>query len=396
MKALALPLASLTLSLLVVGAHAAMAPPGPAARYLDRLLTSLRAMERDLPAITAAAEQAADRLVAGGRIFLAGYQGFVSEGLGRAGGMMTVKALEDPLGLGPNDVVVLGGVAKMTPAENAIIQGTARAGAMLILYAPEDWTSDGRGPHVPGADTPGVLPTISPLIAAELWAFTGELVAALTRRGKMPPMYQSIVVPGGPARNASHLNLAWEPTPPAAVAPGLLGRTYLARLVECLGHLRGSQLPRFAEAGRLSARALQDLHDVWYAAVGHMPPYEYGLVGAEGLAKAMPPNPDLPGAEKLMKPGDVIWYVGYYEPFGPWVETAHQRGARIVTVTSGTPQRPATDLGADVNITGCWPYGDALVEVPGYDVKILPPSGVVQSAAYWLLVAETQAAFSSR
>ena len=49
-------------------------------------------------------------------------------------------------------------------------------------------------------------------------------------------------------------------------------------------------------------------------------------------------------------------------------------------------------MGADINISGCWPYGDALVQVPGYDVSILPPSGVIQSAAYWMLVAEILAA----
>ena len=48
-------------------------------------------------------------------------------------------------------------------------------------------------------------------------------------------------------------------------------------------------------------------------------------------------------------------------------------------------------MGADLNLSGCWPFGDALVDVPGYDISILPPSGVVQAAAYWMLVAETAA-----
>jgi len=30
-----------------------------------------------------------------------------------------------------------------------------------------------------------------------------------------------------------------------------------------------------------------------------------------------------------------------------------------------------------------WSYGDALATVPGYDVPILPASGIVQAAIYW-------------
>jgi hypothetical protein len=61
-------------------------------------------------------------------------------------------------------------------------------------------------------------------------------------------------------------------------------------------------------------------------------------------------------------------------------------------VLSGTPQRRAEDMGADLNINGCWPYGDALLEIPGYDAKILPPSGVMAAAAYYLLMGEMRRA----
>jgi len=35
-----------------------------------------------------------------------------------------------------------------------------------------------------------------------------------------------------------------------------------------------------------------------------------------------------------------------------------------------------------------WRFGDAVVTVPGYDVKMLPPSGVIQSMMYWMLSGE--------
>jgi hypothetical protein len=96
---------------------------------------------------------------------------------------------------------------------------------------------------------------------------------------------------------------------------------------------------------------------------------------------------------EVIQANDLLLYVGYYEPYGPWVEMAHQARARIITVVSGTPELGAHQMGADLNICGCWPYGDALVEVPGYDIEVLPPSGVIQSAVYWMLVAETAAQY---
>lgn len=35
-----------------------------------------------------------------------------------------------------------------------------------------------------------------------------------------------------------------------------------------------------------------------------------------------------------------------------------------------------------------WPLTDACVRVPGYDVPILPASGVFQAAIYWALADE--------
>ena len=72
----------------------------------------------------------------------------------------------------------------------------------------------------------------------------------------------------------------------------------------------------------------------------------------------------------------------------------HEAGAKIVTVVSGTPERSAEEMGADISISGCWPFGDALIGFypPATDITMLPPSGVIQSAAFWMLLGETRAA----
>lgn len=360
----------------------------PCVQYADRLLAAISQSAANLSRITAAAEQAAARMVAGGKIWIAGDEGFVTEGSYRAGGMMALQALDSAAKASAGDVVLLGTLAAKQADRDLVAAAEAR-GALVVLFAPQDLP----GTHLfinafaPAADNPQALPITSPALADNLWAFTGELVGALTRLGKMPPMFESVLVPGGNERNATHLKLQWEPGTPQPAPAGLLGRQYFARLANCLRQLKGSQAELFAGAAGLAADTRAAGGTVYCELFGHLPPFEAGQVGDPNLCKPLTQStPEKIG--QIIKPGDLVLYVGYYEPYGPWVEQVHGLGARIVTVVSGTPERMAAEMGADINISGCWPYGDALVAVPGYDVHVLPPSGVVASAAYWMLVAE--------
>ena len=366
-----------------------------AGEYADQMRHSLQALVPLLPEYSAAADWFAARMAEGGTVWLAGDRGFVLEGLNRAGGLMACKWLKKPEDLKSGDVMLYGLVRAAQPEDVALLQSAAQVGVLTLAFSsqPENIAGVRFLPvPAPPADDPNRLPTISPVAAASLWTFTAELIGALTRLGKMPPMYQSVLVPGGRERNAAHLKLKWEPQAPAPIERLVLGRTYLARLTNCWRTLQATQVGKFAEAGKLAAKAIRSGHTAWYGSLGHLPPELPGQIGDPGVLKplnlAKPMNtPDKLG--DFVKPGDVILYVGYYEPYGPWVEKAHELGAKIVTVVSGTPERRAEDMGAEINISGCWPFGDALLDVPGYDIKVLPPSGVIQSAAYWMLVAET-------
>jgi hypothetical protein len=385
-----------SLAVCVLAALPAFCAPGDAARaYVGQLLDCLEAGERGLPQVTGAAETVAERLAAGGKLWLAGsYEGFVIEAYYRAGGMMNATRLKSADEPANGDVVLVGAIVPGHAADAQTLAAARNAGALAVLLAPEDLPGPHMylSPHAPSGATAGGVPLVSPALTVKLWTFTGELVGALTRLGKMPPMFQSVVVPGGRERNEAHLGLAWEPETVPPVAAGELGGRYLTGLRSRLEKLRDTQMPLFGEAGRLAAQTLATGHTVWYVGVGHLPPYEPGQPGDPDLTAAMPNGIEADKAAEKVSAGDLVLYVGYYEPFGPWVEAIHGAGARIVTVLSGTPQRPAAEMGADINIDGCWPYGDALVQVPGYDVDILPPSGVVQAAAYWMLVAQIAAA----
>lgn len=378
-------------------------PPdgSPAGAYLDRVLASLVAAQRSMPQISAAAQDAAHCMDDGGTLWVGSlYQGFVDEAVGRAGGLMRLRPITDPKQLQAGDAVMIGSVQATDPFATAMIKRAQEVGALTVLFGPvsipgAEHYIDAHAPaigEVERRSAPETTPIVSVSIAANMWAFTSELVAALTRLGKAPTIYQSIMVPGGTERNQSKAGLLWDSTHVPPVQPGVLGRRYLARLANCVRALRATQLPLFGQAAALAAEARRDhKHTVWYGSLGHMPPLE-PLLGSYQVMKPLPNMRAEAIPKGALQPGDVILYVGYYEPFGPWVETAHQAGAKIVTVLSGTPTRAAGEFGADVGICGCWPYGDSVIELPGYDVKVIPSSGVVQSAAYWALVAELQAA----
>lgn len=395
----------LLLVLLLSVTCAVAAPSSPSGKYADAVLEAMRGMVDQLDTYSRLAEMAAPHVATTGDIWLAGDRGFVLEGLNRAGGLMLVKEMKEPPAPAPVNMtaaiptlpVILYGA--FTPdatgseleSDQAEVLKRLLPGRMVLPVTPRGIWPDEHGVDIGAMHSADGLPLGAPVVTAHLWTFTAELVSALTRLGKLPPMYQSVVVPGGRERNAGHLKLQWEPGPVAPIREGQLGREYLARVANSLRRLKTSQADKFAEAGRLAADTAAAGHTVWYGSLGHLPPELPSISGDPGLVKPLAmSNPDKLG--QFVKPGDLILYVGYYEPWGPWVETAHGLGAKIVTVVSGTPERRAEDMGADINIDACWAYGDAVVDVPGYDIRVLPPSGVVASAAYSMLMAEFAAA----
>lgn len=395
----------LLLLVLLLSVTCAVAAPSPSGKYADAVLEAIRGMVAQLDTYSRLAEMAAPHVATTGDLWLAGDRGFVLEGLNRAGGLMLVREMKEApapapdtmtAAIPPLPVIIYGAFTPDAPgselqSDQAEAVKRLSIGRMVLLVTPRGIWPNERGVDIGDMHSVDGLPLGAPVVTAHLWTFTAELVSALTRLGKLPPMYQSVVVPGGRERNAGHLKLQWEPGPVEPIREGLLGREYLARVANSLRRLKVSQAEKFAEAGRLAADTAAAGHTVWYGSLGHLPPELPSTSGDPGLVKPLAmSNPDKLG--EFVKPGDLILYVGYYEPWGPWVETAHELGAKIVTVVSGTPERRAEDMGADINIDGCWAYGDAVVDVPGYDIRVLPPSGVVASAAYSMLMAEFAAA----
>ena len=192
--------------------------------YLAVLLAGVEGLRPRLPVISEAADQVAGHLAAGGRLLLASVRpDFTSEGFVRSGGLMLAEEWRPHTETGAvaDDTVILGWSGASPDQELELLRDLRASGALIVGIGPAAWAgADSQlgadlflesSLPLPEAVTAPFGGEGYPLISLQnlvvLWAFTGEIVAALTRIGRMPAMYQSVLVagrgiamPGLPAR----------------------------------------------------------------------------------------------------------------------------------------------------------------------------------------------------
>ena len=86
-------------------------------------------------------------------------------------------------------------------------------------------------------------------------------------------------------------------------------------------------------------------------------------------------------------PPELVLYIGYQFAPKRLLEQAKALGVKLV-YSDVQPAQPSEAASNILYIKPGWPLADGCVTVPGYDVPILPASGVVQAAIYWTIAAE--------
>ena len=372
--------------------------------YLDRLLTAAEQSANAIPHMVAAAERGAQRLVAGGRLYAASVRpDFVSEAYIRSGGLMMLQACDDGQKVCGSDVVIVGWSGDSRGASLDLVKRLGGTHALVIGIGPprEELSSlvdacIGNDVQVPASLT-GVFGVSYPVVSVHnlvlLWAFTGELIAALTRLGQMPAVYQSVLVPGARARNDGLVTRRFHErhaVPP--IEADELGTAYLSEIAGCLRTVRDRQIEAVEQIADTCAEVIHRGNRIQAFLISHFPWHQAGAPGDPGfmhrLAIVHGETPDLAELEEVLQPGDLFLFLGYYRRPVAAYEVARRRQCRIVEVITGTDDADPAGALPDYIIRPGWRYTDALVAVPGYDICVLPASGIMQTAIYWAIVAE--------
>lgn len=345
--------------------------------YLARLQSELNHSRDRLPATTASAEQAAQAFLAGGNLWAAGRQAdFISEMCGRAGGLMPLAALgkHEPK---QGDVVLLAVPGRLDAEETEKVAGWQKGGVTVVGFA-----SDAGLYH-------GCAPLDTVLNAANGWVWTGEFVAACTRKGKMPILYLSYGLPGGLERGRKyqgqriHGDFSIQPIP-----AGNLGKAYLGQIQSALTSVQSTQMTNLVRAA--SAWRSVPTSAAATLVIGHLFPrhLQDPRVKTYSTFISAPATGRLE-AEHERRLGQFNLYLGYQYAPQSLIDQTRTNGTHLVYVSAQSGQLPAGASNV-VYLNPGFPLTDACVTVPGYDIPILPASGVVQAALYWSLVAERE------
>ena len=397
-------------------------PPSaaPAAEaYLAWTRSALAQAETNLPAITAAAQVAADAFVAGRDLGVRGGAGLNEELGARAGGLCVYRATKG----NPGDVVLYAfgvatdrdaDVAALLERELADAEALKAAGSTVIGLASfrqldvqgkmarakavcaalmDNYAPAGDGLFTAPDGRPAV-PTHVTADAIVSWVWMAEFYAACTRAGKAPAMYQSVLNDPGRVRYDKYLRVRFHDDMKVEPIPaGQLGSAYVVALRGMLDAVRRDHWQALADAARRAAQAVRDGGQVHVFARGHYPPRHVGgqlaadRSGFRRMLKGATAVPGDPG------PKDFAIAVGYSLPPGDeWWGGADQRlrqaGRGVCWIISGHRTRPEHLRANELLLDQVWPDGDAALSIPGYDVGICPPSGVMAEALLWMLTAE--------
>jgi len=382
-------------------------PAQDAEAYYQWLMGCLDSLERDLPQIVASAETAARKYVDNEKCVISsiGEKGFQMEALGRSGGLMRF--------LGPTDNGVLLFVprddhlqedlalAAQYRAKNCLVIAVARRSVLQAAHeagAQFDSEIDNHAAEHGGLflspDAAWRVPTDPTANAAALWVWTGEFVAACTRLGKMPPIYLGFAVPGGFDRAKKIGQIKFHLEPPIPMKPCVAGAEFLRELRKDLAALHAKEMRKIRAVADLAAKTRDIGRTTYIFAHGHAFMAQIGCAHDPGYFTQI--NADWFRVKEGIKiePGDFVFCLGFNvvlrgKQFNDFDQTARRAGARLAwSITSYIKDEVKAIPRGEILIDQHWAFGDAVVTVPGYDVKMLPTSGVLAEAVLWMVNAE--------
>jgi len=309
----------------------------------------------------------------------------------------------------PNDVILFAQFVPNEPVDNyerfsTLILGRRNRHNLTILLASRNWPQISRVLDAVEPeryrDRAYFIDTCAPagcsiqdICVAEAatvatgWAFQGEVIAAVTRKGKMLATYASSYEPNPGQTDESVKDMIVNPKYTVEkVEAGRLAREYLKATRDQLASFGPADGVSVREAAGRLARCMGHGGMVWAVMQGHVhqrgtqtpPELPIKTFGREF-------EWDKAYAPKLPK-GDLLVYMGHVEYHQEKVDVALARGCEVVVISAiAGPQREGVTnihLGIDKL--------DACVSIPKYPLHMLPTSGILQAVLWHSLMAETK------
>jgi hypothetical protein len=387
------------------------APAGPAGRYIDAALRRCDAAEKHLPEFTRVAQIVADRHIAGGQIGLPwNGQTLAAELYGRSGNIMHVgfdrpwKKDRTDAEKG-KDVAIIGWDRAPGAGDAKTLADLRKRGCYVVGFGPRDLPelarlvplcdaffdtglgSDDRVVALPGSRRAGRANHL--VNAIHGWVFSAELVAALTRRGRMPTMWKAWACEDGRqwgeryfGKKQFHDDYSVAPIP-----AGRLGREYLDRIRHLLRRFRRRELGAVKEAAELIAAEARKGRKTIVASTGHMAMAFIARYEDAAWARNMETHynvkAQMDGFAKNAPDGALVLRLGYLGMHRDVADLLRSKRARVVHIAAENPRpefQPPADLAVTIDVG--YAFGDACVPVEGYPLLLFAPSGVMQVAAY--------------
>ncbi len=336
--------------------------------------------------LTAAANASADALISGGQFYLSRSDNpaWFYEGIGRAGGLMQTQLFDADATVRAGDVAWMSYTASNYRGALDIYARLTAQNVVVVAFGPQPPT--GLPPFTYWIDslTPWGGDDNFVLLAnvLSLWTMEGELAAATARRGKTLVFWQGIVVPGGPERNAHYADQMFHSGFPQmqSVNTGLLSAAYLDTVCSSFWQIT-AELPQIAAAGQKIAQRNATGNRPTLVVVSHLLPFIH--LENSTLFQYVADPAQLDAA--LAQSGFLV-DLGYSGVDLELWRRVRLAKANAVWVTGELPNQADFSGRSDIFVDQYWQLGDASVVAPGYDVRLLPVSGVAQLFIYELLV----------
>lgn len=385
-------------------------------RYLDALDETLTALKADVPAVVASAEAVAKAYVADDAYGLGaeGDPGFVCEAQGRSGGLMRMRPHVLKRKTAFKGAILYALREDALDEDVRLIRESRESGALVVAFGREallrrfaerggaaDFRVANRAPAEGGlirlADGSRIIPTDHPANTAALWVWMGEFFAACTREGKLPHIFQGYAVKGGRERAERLSKQRFFEGPVTAIPARRAGEAFIDRTLENTARIRARELAAIRAVAQAAFEARKNGKKLYVF------PHNHVLLDRPGTFRD--PNYFVriskgwfdAREDIAVRAGDLVFCMAFnrtyaHPEWGDFVKNVRQRGGRLIwSLTDQDPDEISALPKQELVIRQHWHYSDAVVDIPGYEVRMLPTSGVVSEAIYWMVNAELHA-----